>query len=151
MNSTPVLVALSIQGVDVDQRPATPGKARLLELNKGRIVCPLSDFALDPAAAPAIAWAVYPTNGQPVDSLAKEGFLKDATLAPGGQGLIRVGTPSTEATPGRPEVWAGQPEATPAPLSTTEQAALAQILKERADEEAQKRSRPKPEGVEATP
>lgn len=149
-NSTPVLVALSIQGADVDQRPATPAKARLLELNKGRIVCPLSDFALAPAAPQAIAWAVYPTNGQPVEALAKEGFLKDAALAPGGQGMIRLGTPSAEPDPTRPEVWAGQPEATPAPLSATEQAALAQILKDRADEDAKKRARPKPEGVEAS-
>ncbi len=149
VNSTPVLVALSIQGKDVDGRPTAPGKARLLELNKGTVVCPNSALVLQADAPAAIAWAVYPTNGQAVDALTKDGFLKDPRLQPGGVGLIRIGEPDAMAP--RPEVWPGHPEATPPVLDATAQAALEQVLAARAKEEAERQASPKPEGVEATP
>ena len=150
-NSTPVLVGLAIQGKDLDQRPAEPGKVRMLEVSKGRIVCPVGEYRFLPDAPQSVAWVVYPTNGQPITALVEGGLLKDPALKAGGQGLLRVGTAPASGVSAEPvEPWPGHPEATPAPLTEGEQAALQQLMGERAKEEAKRRSSPKPEGVEAS-
>lgn len=149
-NSTPVLVGLAIQGKDLAEQPAVPGGLPLVEVVKGRVVCPASEWKVTGGAPLTVSWVVYPTNGQDVEELTKDGRLKDAQLSPGGSGLIRWGELPTSAEATRPEAWPGHPEATPPPMSPTEQAALQQVLQQR-DAEAQERwSRPKPDHVEAS-